>query len=638
MKKNTLTIGRKITLGYGIILTLLLLMTLMIYFGITLIVDNAAEVIDGNKLNRLMVERELDHIKWAAAVNKLLTDDATTTLDVQTDPHKCKLGAFLFSDDRTKAEALVPALIPILKELEEPHAEMHASATMIKETFHQGDPTLPVRLANLEAAHLGWINRLYVALLNEQTKVKQFQTDPDLCKLGKFMRSEEGKKAYDMASPYFRELWDSLHASHDKMHRTGGKVKKLIANKEFDKARDLTRKAITLNLNATVSILAEMRYEATEQLKSMTQAKEIYYTHTMPALHQTQKGLASIVDTVHQHIMTDQEMLANASRTRTIATAVTSMAIVLGLIFAFFTSKSITKALTLIVNRMSGSSLLLSAISKEIALSSRASADGATDQAANLETTSSSLEEINALSTQNTANTKQAESTMAEVKNAMDRADSSITALLSSMEEITTASMETKTIVKTIDEIAFQTNLLALNAAVEAARAGEAGAGFAVVADEVRNLAMRAADAAKKTSDLIDGTVNKIQSGSSQTKTTNETFNEASEAAARVSILISDVSIASSEQTTGISHINSSINQIDKVTQNSAGHAGENAVAAEKLIAQAAEMNEVVTELQQMISGNESQAEENHPPSQPAPPIARQTTTPLLTDDDFGDF
>ena len=87
----------------------------------------------------------------------------------------------------------------------------------------------------------------------------------------------------------------------------------------------------------------------------------------------------------------------------------------------------------------------------------------------------------------------------------VDEANHAMVELTESMKEITTASEETAKIIKTIDEIAFQTNLLALNAAVEAARAGEAGAGFAVVADEVRNLAMRAADAAKNTANLIEG-------------------------------------------------------------------------------------------------------------------------------------
>ena len=96
----------------------------------------------------------------------------------------------------------------------------------------------------------------------------------------------------------------------------------------------------------------------------------------------------------------------------------------------------------------------------------------------------------------------------------VDEANHAMIELTGSMKEITTASEETAKIIKTIDEIAFQTNLLALNAAVEAARAGEAGAGFAVVADEVRNLAMRAAEAAKNTANLIEGSVKKIKKGS----------------------------------------------------------------------------------------------------------------------------
>src|SRR3974377_2190153 len=102
------------------------------------------------------------------------------------------------------------------------------------------------------------------------------------------------------------------------------------------------------------------------------------------------------------------------------------------------------------------------------------------------------------------------------------------------MKEISSASEETSKIVKTIDEIAFQTNLLALNAAVEAARAGEAGAGFAVVASEVRNLALKAAEAAKETAKLIEGSVKQIKGGFELVKGTNSAFGGVTQNATRV--------------------------------------------------------------------------------------------------------
>ncbi len=147
--------------------------------------------------------------------------------------------------------------------------------------------------------------------------------------------------------------------------------------------------------------------------------------------------------------------------------------------------------------------------------------------------------------------------------------------LLPIMGEISTASEETQKIVKTIDEIAFQTNLLALNAAVEAARAGEAGAGFAVVADEVRNLAMRAADAAKSTAGLIEGTVKKIKDGVDLVGTTNEDFSKVAESSSKVGELLVEIAAASKEQSLGIEQINTAVTEMDKVTQQNAAGSEE---------------------------------------------------------------
>jgi methyl-accepting chemotaxis protein len=157
---------------------------------------------------------------------------------------------------------------------------------------------------------------------------------------------------------------------------------------------------------------------------------------------------------------------------------------------------------------------------------------------------------------------------------------------------------------KTIDERAFQTNLLALNAAVEAARAGEAGAGFAVVADEVRNLAMRAADAAKNTAGLIEGTVKKIQEGSTLVVKANEAFVGVSTSTSKVGELIGEIAAASREQSQGIDQINKAMAEMDKVTQKTAATAEESASASEEMNAQAKQMKQLTDVLAGIIDGS----------------------------------
>jgi len=220
---------------------------------------------------------------------------------------------------------------------------------------------------------------------------------------------------------------------------------------------------------------------------------------------------------------------------------------------------------------------------------------------------------------------------MKEANNVIREADASMKKLTVSMQEISSASAETQKIVKTIDEIAFQTNLLALNAAVEAARAGEAGAGFAVVADEVRNLAMRAAEAAKNTSNLIEGTVQKVNNGAKLVEETSESFYVASQATDRIGTLITEIASSSGEQARAIGQVGSAISEIDSVTQNVAASAEEAASASEELSAQAETMKGTVKELLALAGGDTTDAKGKRGRGASGPALRRPPELPRPT-------
>ena len=169
----------------------------------------------------------------------------------------------------------------------------------------------------------------------------------------------------------------------------------------------------------------------------------------------------------------------------------------------------------------------------------------------------------------------EADKLMVLVRELIDKTKTSMDKLNGSINRIVGSTEETQKIIKTIDEIAFQTNLLALNAAVEAARAGEAGAGFAVVAGEVRNLALRAAEAAKNTSNLIEDIVGNIRGGAALVETTEQDFKRVADNSSKAVNLVAEISGASREQSQGIEQINTAVTEMNNVTQTNAAGAEE---------------------------------------------------------------
>ncbi|MBF0524375.1 MAG: methyl-accepting chemotaxis protein [Deltaproteobacteria bacterium] len=278
-------------------------------------------------------------------------------------------------------------------------------------------------------------------------------------------------------------------------------------------------------------------------------------------------------------------------------------AAVLGLMVALLITFSITKPIRRIIIGLNEAANQVASASVQVSTAGHSLAEGASQQSASIEETSSGMEEMSAMIKRNADSANEADKLMQAAGKIVAMANNSMNQLTQSMTEITRSSEQTVRIVKTIDEIAFQTNLLALNAAVEAARAGEAGAGFAVVAQEVRNLALRAAEAAKNTAEMIEDTTRRVKEGSELLYETNDAFTQVARNSDLVAELVSEIAAGSAEQAQGINQINVAIGEMEKVTQQTASHAEQSASASDQLHDQAVEMKDFVTQMTVLVGG-----------------------------------
>jgi len=305
-----------------------------------------------------------------------------------------------------------------------------------------------------------------------------------------------------------------------------------------------------------------------------------------------------------------EEFMSPVYAIRNIIALVGGIGLALAVLVSLLFARSIANPIMRVVETLTESSNQVNAAASEVAAAGQQLAEGASEQAASIEETSASLEEISSMTKSNAENSSLADSVMGEAKVVVNEAGQAMSQVTDSMSHIAESGQQISKIVKSIDEIAFQTNLLALNAAVEAARAGESGAGFAVVADEVRALAMRAAEAAKNTQDLIDDTVTRINEGSNLVSKAGDAFGRQAELSGKVASLVSEIAAASGEQSQGIDQVATATTEMDKVVQQNAANAEESASAAEEMSAQAETMKEMIARLEYMVTGTVNQG--NH--------------------------
>jgi methyl-accepting chemotaxis protein len=291
------------------------------------------------------------------------------------------------------------------------------------------------------------------------------------------------------------------------------------------------------------------------------------------------------------------------SAARTEVGGVLASSILLLGVAAWWLGRSITRPVIGGIARLKQNASQVSAVSMEVADASHRLSTGARDEAAAIELSSASMEEMSSMTRQNATHAEEAASLMSGARELVDDANVALGGMVDSMTAIQQATTGISKIIKTIDELAFQSNLLALNAAIEAARAGAAGAGFGVVADEVRTLAQRSAQAAKDTSTLIEASIARAKEGSGRVEDVVQAMRSITERLERLHGLLQQVKGASGEQTQGIDQVTQALAQMSQATQSNAAAAAESAATSEELTAVAHSALAVIANLERLING-----------------------------------
>ncbi|WP_310740867.1 methyl-accepting chemotaxis protein [Aquincola sp. J276] len=256
--------------------------------------------------------------------------------------------------------------------------------------------------------------------------------------------------------------------------------------------------------------------------------------------------------------------------------------------------RAMQASLAAIVSQVRDASHAIATGTAQIATGNADLSERTEEQASNLQQTAASMEELTATVRLNADTARQATQLATAASAVAVEGGAVVGRVVDTMGAITASSRRIVDIIATIDGIAFQTNILALNAAVEAARAGEQGRGFAVVAGEVRVLAQRSAEAAREIKALITDSVQKVETGSTQVGDAGRTMDDIVAQVRRVSQLIGEIELATTEQTQGIGQVGHAVAELDKVTQQNAALVDQNAAAADGVSRQAARLVDVV--------------------------------------------
>ncbi|HLP25642.1 MAG TPA: methyl-accepting chemotaxis protein, partial [Acidobacteriota bacterium] len=388
----------------------------------------------------------------------------------------------------------------------------------------------------------------------------------------------------------------SVSDSIVKMQQDQEELVKLDASLK-DEKKDALLKSLAVATGAYASALNEIIGAKQERNSLITGQLNRIAPQFTAALVKVKDSVAEFQASLEERMRTEQR------RNEIQVLTFTGAGGLIGIFAAWFVIRSITRPISTIADQLAAESAQTHAAALKVAEVSTQMSDGASRQAASLEESSASLHEMASMTQRNSEGAQSAKGLAAEARATADAGARDMAAMRSAMGAIQSSSTEISKIIKTIDEIAFQTNILALNAAVEAARAGEAGAGFAVVAEEVRNLAQRSAQAAKETAAKIADASAKSEQGAQISSQVAASLDSIVQKIRQLDEMVGSIAQASHEQSEGIGQLNHAVAGMDQITQANAALAQQSATSAEELQGQSAQVRAAVEELMRMVHG-----------------------------------
>lgn len=628
MSLQNLTIGKKISLGFGLLFALLILVAGVAYFALggagkrlTAYAGSAQETYAAATLESSMQALKLEVNNFLAtgsaesiaaynAAKRTLDADLAGAAQLIVDPARAteiaKARELLTAYDSAFSDIVAnhKARMAVEGEVLTPQAQVLADGLqqMLAQAKTQGDMNAAFQISNGLKAFFECSSLVNAFLLT----------------------SDESKAT----------------AAHQALAVTVSQIEKMQKDQqEMEQLDETLKDKAKTDLLATLLRTAAAYREGLNQVVASQQNRAKILAERVNRVAPEFTATVGRVKTAVHSFQSELEdrTRADQRRNEVVMLTITGIGIAFGVLLAWLITRGVTRRITEVAARLATESDKTAAAALQVAQASQSMASGASQQAASLEETSSSLHEMASMTGRNSENAQNAKALANQARQTADAGAVEMEQMKTAMAAIKGSSTEISKIIKTIDEIAFQTNILALNAAVEAARAGEAGLGFAVVADEVRNLAQRCAGAAKETADKISASAEKSEQGARISEKMAVNLGAIVEKTRQLDERIAEIAQSSHEQSEGIGQLNTAVASMDKITQDNAALAEESSASAEELKSQAEQVRRAVAELMRMARGSDAEGAEasrtdHHagPASTPrSPAVSQRMTTPV---------